>query len=320
MKASSVFCAFHPSPLLVGIVGAALGSGSIHAVEFLVDWGGDYVSNNQEFSGIYSDVPNLDLDNDTVLDDSRFGYAYNAAAPTVFSPSAGYSGTSGTFYGGFAINTIDNPSAAGDTLQPNSQGVHQNGLTDHIKFQTQHSGNHHHTFALFTYWDKADFLNGGNAVNVSLETMSTFSLEIRNSTNVQDDIHLHFVIRQGNQFYASEAFFGGTGISQTELGYLGIIPDGGIATYTPSSHPTLGWKAYNPNGLDLQWSHGPWVNPTFNDITAVGFYFDTLGFTQNNSDLEIDAFSFTGIPEPASAVLALAGFSALLLRRRRQIA
>jgi hypothetical protein len=304
-------------PALAALSCVAFGTGSLHASFLLVDWGGQYVANDQEFNGSYTNVDNIDLDNDSVADDSKFGYAYNALSPAPLSPSSGYSGTSGTFFGGFVINTLNNPSSLGESLQPNGQGVHQNGPNDHLKFQTQHSENHHHTFSLLTYWDKADFLNGGSGAYISLDTLSNFSLTIRNSTNVQDDIHLHFLIRQGNQFYTSEAFFGGTGASLLEPGRLGDIPDGGSAVFNPLANPTLGWKAYAPDGLNLQWQHGDWSPQNFDNITAVGYYFDTLNFTQNNSNLEITGFSFSAVPEPSSALIALGGFGTLLLRRRR---
>jgi len=300
-------------PVLAALSCAAFGTGSLHASFLLVDWGGDYLQNTAEFSGSYTNQDGLNFDGGPVANDSRFGFAYNAAAPAVLSPPSPYSGTSGTFYGGFVVNTLNQVDTNG--LQPNAMGVHQNGPEDYIKFQTQHSGNHDHTFALFMYWDKSDFLNGGSDGAISLDNLSSFSLNIRNSSNFTADAHLHFVIRNGSQFYTSQAFYNGDGASGEE-GFLGQVPDGGIATYNPSVGG-FGWKAYNPDGLDLQWSHGGYENPTFDNITAVGFYFDTLVFGQGNNTIDITNFSFSAVPEPSSALIALGGLGTLLLHRRR---
>ncbi len=313
-KIYSVFRKSHSSSVLLAMTSMVLGSGWLDASSLLVNWGGDYLQHSAGFSGSYTTVNGLDLDGDSSTDDSRSGYAYNAASPAVFSPPSPYAGVSGTFYGGFVVNSLNTDGDSGKILQPNAQGVHQDG-PDHIKFETQ-TQKTDHTFALFTYWDKSDFLNGGSGGTISLDNLSKFSLSIRNSTNVQDDIHLHMVIRQGSQFYVSEGFFGGTGASVLEPGYLGVIPDGGTAEFFPTMSE-LGWKAYNPDGLDLQWAHGAWGDPVFDDITGVGFYFDTLAFTQNNSNLEITDFSFTAVPEPGSAALALGALGTLLLLRRR---
>ena len=278
------------------------------------------MANDQPFSGTYSYQDGLNLDGDAGLtDDARFGYGYNSLAPAPLSPASGYSGTSGTFYGGFVINTLDNATALGDTLSPNGHGVHQNGSTDHLKFQTQHSGNHHHTFALMMYWDKTGFLNDTNLATVTFDATSNLSVSVRNDSNLEPDAHLHFVVRNGTQFYVSQAFWGGVSPSTTEPGYQGVFPDGATINYNPAASP-FGWKAYNPTGLDLQFGHGSWVTPTFDNVTAVGFYVDTLNFTggpTNNSNLEITGFAVNAVPEASHAVLSLGALGALMLRRRR---
>lgn len=291
-----------------------LGSGTLHASTLLVNWDGNFVQNNADFSGSYTTDNGLNLDGDPLANDSRSGYAYNAGSPGVFSPATNYTGPSGTFYGGFVVNTLNTDGDTDKILQPHAQGIKPDG-PGYMIFETQTKKNDH-TFALFTYWDKQDFLNGGSGGTISLDSLSSFSVDIRNATNVQNDIHLHMVLRQGSQFYVSEGFFGGTGASQAEAGYLGVIPDGGTAEFFPDM-ADLGWKAYDPSGLDLKWAHDVWGEVEFNDITAVGFYFDTLAFSQNNSKLEITSVSFTAVPEPGSAALALGALGTLLLLRRR---
>ena len=286
-----------------------------HAAQLLVNWSGNYVSSPQPFNGTYTYQSGFDFDGIGGTNDSRFGYAYNAGSPTLLSPSTGYSGTSDNFYGGFVINTL-NVDSNGDTLQPNAHGVHDDGVNDHIKIQTQHSGNHHHTFALLTYWDKTDFLAATNT-SVILDSNSAFTLSTLESSNFQPNAHLHFVIRNGSQFYVSQAYWGGTNLLDTDR--QGDLPDGGSVVYNPFT-TGLNWKLYNPNGLDLQWTHGSYdyTSSSFTDITAFGFYVDTLNFTQNNSNLEIGSFAVTAIPEPSRALLLMAGLMGVLLKRRRR--
>lgn len=127
------------------------------------------------------------------------------------------------------------------------------------------------------------------------------------------------MIRQAAQFYVSEAFYGGVAPYTAEPGYLGPMPTNGVASYNPlePSLSGLGWKAYNPDGLDLLWTHGSYGPKVFDEITAVGFYFDTLVIDQNTNKMDIEGFIFGGIPEPTSVLLALGGIGMLAMRRRR---
>ena len=302
--------------IICGAAAAVSGTAAAAPVT-VVSWGGgDYVSNSQPFQGSYTYQSGLDLDNDSFADDSRFGYGLSTTSP--LSPASGYSGTNATFYGGFTVNTIDADSS-GDTLQSNGEGVHQNGSTDHIKFETQHSGNHH-TFAFLAFWDKADFLSGGATSPVTLGPGGSFSSTPRSNSNITEDTHLHFVVRDGTQFYVSEAFWGGTGSSTTEPGYQGTFPDN-TTTVLNSATPTWGsWQPYNPSGLNIQFNHGGFETPTFTNITGFGFYIDTLNFTANTNNLEIDGFSVNAllIPEPWSAGLAVFGAFGLAAGFRRR--
>lgn len=281
------------------------------ASSLLVNWGGEYVTNPQGFSGTYASITGLDIDGDGANDDMRFGYPYNASTPALFSPSSGYSGTSDRFYGGFSVNALNSSTAA---LQPNA-GVVSSAGPDFMRMQTQQTANTSHNFAWFMYWDKSDFLNGWDSATVGLVDAGTMSVNIRGSSNFQPETDLHFVIRQGTQFYVSEAYWSNT--TAPGSGYQGLLPiNGGTITFNPLLLGSFGWKLYNPDGLDLQFVHGGYEFPTFDDITAVGFYFDTRAFTQNNSKIEINGFSV--VPETSSALLALGGLGVALLTRRRK--
>ena len=292
---------------------AAFACSPAQASVLLVNWGGEYVTSPQGFSGTYTSITGLDIDSDGALDDMRFGYPYNATNPALFNPSSGYSGTSDRFYGGFSVNALNSSAAE---LQPNAGSVLSAGQ-DYMRMQTQQTQNTSHNFAWFMYWDKSDFLNGWDSATVGLIDAGTMSVNIRGTSNFQAETDLHFVIRQGTQFYVSEAYW--SNATAPESGYQGPLPlNGGTITFNPLSLGSLGWKLYNPNGLDLQMQHGGYVFPTFDDITAVGFYFDTRAFTQQNSKIEVNSFSVLPVPETSSALLALGGLGVALLTRRRK--
>jgi len=189
-------------------------------------------------------------------------------------------------------------------------------------FETQHSGNFDHTFALLMYWSKEDFLNGGNAIpNLSFGNDSTFMIMTRQATNIQADTHLHFVVRNGGQFHVSEAYWGGNILPPDPDPRQGVFPDGATVTYNPIGLTGLKWRQYDPNGLALQWTHGEYdfTSDSLTDITGLGFYVDTIDPSQKNSQLEINSFMVTGlIPEPGSIVLAIAGLGMMPGFRRRR--
>ena len=280
----------------------------------LVDWGGNYVQNNQPFQGTVVTEIGIDLDGDGFLDDSRFGREFSTLDPMSPDPSV-YSGTSDTFYGGWVVNTFN--SLDPGMLQPNSAGVEQAGNLDRIAFQTQNVGSLDHTFTFLALWTKPHFLNDGDSNLVDFSTGGNFSLRAAQCTNCQPETHLHFLARDGAQIYVSQAFWGGT--DPNEAGYQGPFPDGETVSYTFT--PGSLWQAINPTGLDIGFDHGNYVTPTFSNVTGVGFFMDTLEPTQNNSQIFINSFSVDGfvVPEPSRALLLATGLIAGLALRRRKV-
>jgi len=102
-------------------------------------------------------------------------------------------------------------------------------------------------------------------------------------------------------------------------GYQGLFPDGSGVTYT--AQPGSYWQVYNPSGIDLEFSHGPYIQPTFTNITAVGFFVDTLDGSDNNNQLFFSSFSVsqTIVPEPSRVVLVMVAVGACLMMRRRKV-
>lgn len=268
----------------------------------MVAWnaGGDSTTSTVPMQDDWVAEGPLDLDNDSVADDSRFGLVIGNRTPA----SPDYFG--GTFHGAVSINTIDNVVAG--SLAAANYGVHNAG-TDHLVVHSQHSGNHHHTWDALFFWDKADFLNGGDSMPVSLDNDSVITVSFLNSSLNKGDEHLHYLIRDGSQWYISRKYYG-PAIGPDRLGPL---PTGGDASLDPSA---TDWAPYNPTGLNLHYATTAGSPHTFTDITAFGFFMDSEDFSQNSSRIEISGFTVIAIPEPSGVWLALGGLLPLLRRRR----
>jgi hypothetical protein len=277
------------SRALIGVVLLAVLPGVASAAISLVAWnaGGESTEATVDFQGAWTSESGVDLDGDAATDDSRFGMALGERTP--LNPEY----TDGRIFGGVSINTINN--IVPDTLSSGNYSVH-NASTDHLVVHSQHSGNHHHTFDALFYWDKAGFLNGGEVMGVVLDGTSIMSVETLPASLVKGDEHLHFVIRDGSQFYISEKYYG----SAAGPNQLGLFPDGATASLAPNdSH----WSLYDPSGLSLHFE-GTTFNPhVFADITAFGFLVDSKTFDANSSRIEISGFSASAIPEPSVALL-----------------
>ena len=289
---------------LIGVVLLAVLSGVAPAAISLVAWNADGESTNAtvDFQGAWTSEVNLDLDGDALTDDSRFGLALGERTP--LSPDY----TDGRFYGGVSINKVNN--VVPDTLSSGNYSVH-NASTDHLVVHTQHSGNHHHTFDALFYWDKADFLNGGDVMGVTLDGTSVLSVATLPTSLVKGDEHLHFVIRDGSQFYISEKYYGSTpGPSQ-----LGLFPDGATVSLAPNESQ---WSLYDPSGLALHFEGTTFSPHVFADVTAFGFLMDSKTFESNSSRIEISGFSASAVPEPSAALLAgMMCLASVAWRRRR---
>jgi len=145
----------------------------------------------------------------------------------------------------------------------------------------------------FWFWNKADFLNGGSAVDnkVTFDANSSISVSnFRLSTNFPVG---RWVVRDGNQFYISEAKFGTTQYSATESFT--------ITKYsTQSLHPnSTNWALYNPVApYDVRFKNpesATYTSHTFTDITAVGFYVARDLLSAGNTQLKWHAFEVNAV-------------------------
>jgi hypothetical protein len=111
---------------------------SVHAQNSpIVNWGGDYVSTTQDLQGKNADTSGLTT-------------GRNFSTTTPMNPTSGYSGVSGTFYGGAATAF---PSVVGSTPGWDLFEVQNQGPNDMLNFQIK-QGTQQHDMHYVQYWDK----------------------------------------------------------------------------------------------------------------------------------------------------------------------
>ncbi|BCX47360.1 hypothetical protein HAHE_12680 [Haloferula helveola] len=293
-------------PLLAFAGSACLTVGSHAATVAAVQWGGDYVSAdtvladdvpaNRTGSDGYGDPDGPIVTNGT---DSIAGRGYSSTRP--FSPGTGYTGTSGTFYGGGSVERVN--STANDGFSELS--VLNQGPNDSIHFHVD-TGGDVHTFHLMFLWDKADFLSGLDAATGIGLTEGEFGLVTSQASGHHTDELLRWVVRDGNQLYVSE---------DTTL-------IGNNSVYSVSYSSLLNWAPYDPNEVDpsgsgtaadlwsLDFDEGSTFLPhTFTDVTGVGFYIEHEAAT-GPIHVHIEGFSASMVPEPSTPLIV--GLAALL--------
>ncbi|MBX3421123.1 MAG: PEP-CTERM sorting domain-containing protein [Pirellulaceae bacterium] len=288
---------------------ASVGLGTIGRADLIaVEWGGNYVSSAQNYADhnpLNTSGGNQYGDPDGPFPDGGGGsIAGRAYRSTPFSPPSGYSGTSDTFWGGGSVTSPTLPSNDGF----NDLEVLNQGPNDSLHFHVD-TGTHVHTFHQLIYWDKANFLNGLYAYpNLKLGT-GQFVIRTSQVAGHHTDQDLRWVVRNGSQFYVSQA----------------TVQLTNNATITVPYSSLTNWGLYNPtlaggsptaaDLLSLDFNEAGAFNPqTFLNVTGLGFYIEHENAT-GPTHVHIEGFSATSVPEPSSALLSLMSLMGIALRR-----
>lgn len=295
--------------------------------EVLVNWGGNYVDTTTVFANTTADADHF---RSTTI--SGQGYStlrgpvigYNGTVANL-TPTSGYvapEGKSSTFYGGWSSSSGTAPAIAGgasgteSALQ--SRSVYNNGSGDYIYLSLGLVSPQIRGLFLF---DKDDFLNGMNAVDVAFDENSSLSF-----TGFVGGWrpNLRWVVQDGDTWYISDMTF-----TSTEP----FFNLGGPVSATLNDPNNQLWAAYTPIASD---SAGPfmynaapeggYVAHAFTNIQAVGIFFDSYGIEATTdgtfSNIGLQQFVVTGVvavPEPSTVALgglALLGFAFRKLRRK----
>lgn len=251
----------------------------------VVDFGGtSYVSGNSNFTRGWS--------GDSTL--GTVGYNNSSALGTY--PG----GTSGKFYGA----AYSSPWAqSGNANIVNTTGG------DILQFDNGGSTNTTTQFAALYYWQKADFINGGNSQILNIDSSTVMSFSIADSQKFSD-FTAHLVFRSnGGSYYISKQSV----VTPDDASYVTFDSTGDNLT------ADYQWIAYDPTtSIYVDVGTGTAVTPDFTDIDAFGVYAYSPTYG-GRIQARLSDFTVTAVPEPSTAALML-GFGALgfiLWRRRR---
>ena len=235
--------------------------------DLVVNWHGLYVSSTQPLAGNAFIGNGIDYDNDSVFDDEIGGRAFSVANP--LSPSSGYSGTSGTFYGGAIVARLDY--SGGDTMFDKAD-IKNQGPNDSVHFHAQHGSALHNMHAIL-FWQQPDFLNGGSPITFNSASFARIAIGSTPTEGmVGSDIRL-IVRDNSNNYWLSETAFSSPNANDEFLWNssnqgFSATSDGRWASYDPTKAFT-GFGA----GTDLRFdSSGPYSDQKFSSITGVGIF------------------------------------------------
>ncbi|MEM1283537.1 MAG: PEP-CTERM sorting domain-containing protein, partial [Chlamydiota bacterium] len=279
-------------------------------------WGGDYVSSDQSTQrGLDGQVFNFDSFVDLGTN-TGVANSYQLNITNAFNPTTGanYSGTSATFYGGLAMSRINSgslPAAATFTA-----GVTDNGANDRISFETTTTQNSSVAFGASVFFDKADFLNGGNSLTLSLDQSSatainsvSVNINTLNAVNTQNGLDARFAFRTATgSFYVAD--------SSLSVG-LNTLDSADLAATTFTEMRLVEGTYQGMGGSFLSTVSGD----TLTDIDAIGIvaYSPNLGVGQPKTmGFEIDSFEAFAVPEPSSVAMLFFGAGFLAVYRRRK--
>lgn len=286
---------------------------SLHAQTTSVDWGGNYVSSNQQFGegsfGTYrfndSNSDDATVPNGSTRQRVLFGLTNSTAG--YFRPNSGYTAPAGKTSNFFiGHNTV----FSGGPADPNVFRItdHADTGADGIRLLTQGVFNGSTNSVALLGFAKADFLNGTSDQTRALDATTSISIALGS-----DAIQLgtaRYAVLDAGQWYLSNTTFS---------------IDGG--THTLSSSGTEQWGAFNPLGTGGGSSlvgTGLGVAPSsfsaisLNDVQGFGLWVTNSG---NAIDFEVTGFTATtvaAIPEPSSLALVGLGLGVVgFIRRKR---
>lgn len=226
----------------------------------------------QQFPALVDRDGNGTLENDTVS-----AWPFSLEQP-LNPPGLDYDtdAKSTRFYGGLTVYGLNNPDRriSEGHLNQNHESRDDFNFMALAKPRTNDQLEAYATW----FWQKADFLNGGNRYPVSFDDRSFIAVHVSRYWGGIDAGR--WLVRDGDQFLLSEATFGG----ENRQFYLGMDPaqpelDGSrnpLVHTTHVLHPgQTRWAVYQPKPsftIDFDDRAAVFQAHTFSNVTAVGFF------------------------------------------------
>jgi hypothetical protein len=261
----------------------------------LVNWGGDYVTGNTNYSRAVTSSSNAYP--------SGTGRSKSLAwsESTVLNPTSGYSGVSSTFYGGFFDSHDGTVTTAANITATNR--INNSGSADQLYYRFQTPADTSKTTITVgggISWVQDDFLALSTATIV-FDSTSSLNMSIQ---TVSGGMGVRWMVKDDAQWYISNTSY----------------TTSGSKSLSGASLLAETWLAFNP-GAGLLEPTGTYASHTFTDVSAVGYFgwANLTGTAATTSDLVLTAFSVDGVeavPEPSTVLLGGLGIMALLRRRR----
>lgn len=306
----------------------------VFAQNIVVGWGGDSVSNSTNLNGFSSQStltgvnidppsrqPRLLVTTDNLSDDSIVGIPFSQT--TQLSPLTGYTGQ--RFYGGVSAGALNtNTPSTIDRVE-----ISNHGPNDTLDFNYALNGKLHDS-RLAIFFDKADFLAGGNVAPVKIGANSTLSIgfNANTSSQVKNDGEMRWMVREAGQWWISAANSAGQPNvrSKDDAGSGGIgnqttftsSAANGELTYWAPFDPLTGGGLLNLNFEPLYSSRfvvAPGTNPfivkNFTNISAVGFYIEGDQFSTNVFQFEVESMNFSLMVVPEMSTYLMLGLTLL---------
>jgi len=277
--------------------------------DVIVDFGGSYVTQNQDMLGVPFQGSGVDIDGSNGANDAIGGFRFSTT--TTFSPaiSPNYSGTSARFYGGAVVGEL----ATNGPVTFNKAEI-KKGTTDSPHL---HGGSGQQDMQAIFLWKKEDFLNGGQSI--FFDSNSSVFLNLgQDPTSALQASQIRLLVQDNTaNYWLSETIFDQPHANESYTWTFGATSDGKWASFDPT-------RAFSPltlSGTDLRFDAGTasFETKNFSSIQAIGFYYDQNAFV-SSADFHFEEFvvNAASVPEPASMIqLSLVAMLAAARFRRR---
>lgn len=308
----------------------------LSAQNIVVGWGGDSVSNTTDLNGFASQTiltgvnidplsrqPRLLVTTDALSDDSIVGIPFSQT--TQLSPLTGYTGQ--RFYGGVSAGALNtNTPSTIDRVE-----ISNHGPNDTLDFNYALNGKLHDS-RLAIFFDKTDFLAGGNLAPVRIGANSSLSIRFNANTSsqVNNDGELRWMVREGGQWWISAANSAGQpNIRSKDDTNSGGIKNNTTFTSSAASGELTYWAPFDPltggGLLNLNFeplyssrfvvapSTNPFVVKNFTNISAVGFYIEGDQFSTNVFQFEVESMNFSLLVVPEMSTYLMLTLTLLII-------